>query len=90
MYYTSNISNVKYFLIKKLIKNINYENIIKNIKTNCEIDKEFEYVRYGSVWQDFLDNLDIIKKLNLDDTGRKVYERIPDNIKNKLIACSLS
>ena len=29
-----------------------------------EMDKEFEYVRYGSVWQDFLDNLDIIKKLN--------------------------
>lgn len=29
-----------------------------------EMEKEFEYVRYGSKWQDFLDNLDIIKKLD--------------------------
>lgn len=29
-----------------------------------EIEKEFEYVRYGGTWQDFLDNLDIIRTLN--------------------------
>lgn len=29
-----------------------------------ELEHEFEYVRYGSCWQDFLDNLDIIKELN--------------------------
>jgi sulfatase maturation enzyme AslB (radical SAM superfamily) len=29
-----------------------------------EMDKEFEYVRYGGVWQDFLDNLNIIKTLD--------------------------
>lgn len=28
-----------------------------------EIEDEYEYVRYGSSWQDFLDNLEIIKKL---------------------------
>jgi len=28
-----------------------------------EIEEEFEYIRYGGVWQDFLDNLTIIKKL---------------------------
>ncbi len=28
------------------------------------IEEEFEYVRYGSKWQDFLDNLNTIKKLN--------------------------
>jgi len=29
-----------------------------------ELGNEFEYVRYGSRWQDFLDNLTTIKKLN--------------------------
>ena len=29
-----------------------------------EIEEEYEYVRYGSKWQDFLDNLVIIKDLN--------------------------
>jgi MoaA/NifB/PqqE/SkfB family radical SAM enzyme len=29
-----------------------------------EIDSEFEYVRYGGKWQDFLDNLDIIRTLD--------------------------
>jgi MoaA/NifB/PqqE/SkfB family radical SAM enzyme len=29
-----------------------------------EMGKEFEYVRYGGVWEDFLDNLTIIKKLD--------------------------
>ena len=28
------------------------------------IEEEFEYVRYGGKWQDFLDNLNTIKKLN--------------------------
>ena len=28
-----------------------------------EIEEEFEYIRYGGDWQDFLDNLNIIKKL---------------------------
>ena len=29
-----------------------------------ELDKEFEYIRYGSKWEDFLDNLTTISKLN--------------------------
>ena len=29
-----------------------------------EMDKEFEYIRYGGIWQDFLDNLTVIESLN--------------------------
>ena len=29
-----------------------------------EIEEEFEYIRYGGVWQDFLDNLEVIKQLD--------------------------
>jgi len=29
-----------------------------------EMGEEFEYIRYGGVWTDFLDNLNIIKQLN--------------------------
>ena len=29
-----------------------------------EMEQEFEYIRYGGVWQDFLDNLEVIEQLD--------------------------
>lgn len=29
-----------------------------------EMEEEFEYIRYGGVWQDFLDNLEVIEQLD--------------------------
>jgi hypothetical protein len=40
-----------------------FENVHWTVSVDA-IDKEFEYIRYGSNWQDFLDNLQIIKLNN--------------------------
>lgn len=37
------------------------------------LDKEFEYMRYGSVWEEFLQNLDVITKLNHKLTFNMVW-----------------
>lgn len=51
-------TNTKIFDLICKFKNVHW---IVSVETT---GKEFEYVRHGSMWQDFLDNLHVIKKLD--------------------------
>ena len=56
----TNISRVD----TKIFKNIcEFKNVHWTISVD-EVEDEYEYVRYGSKWQEFLDNLSIIKELD--------------------------
>lgn len=56
----TNLSKVDTRIFDKIceFKNVHW---IVSIET---IEQEYEYIRYGGIWQDFVDNLQNIKKLN--------------------------
>lgn len=51
-------TGTKVFDLLRQFKNVHWTVSVESL------DKEFEYMRYGSVWEEFLDNLDTIRKLN--------------------------
>lgn len=55
----TNLSKVDTRIFDKICK---FENVHWTVSVEAT-DKEFEYIRHGGNWSDFLDNLDVIKKL---------------------------
>ena len=55
----TNLSKVDTSIFEKICK---FKNVHWTISVET-IEDEFEYIRYGSKWQDFVENLDIISKL---------------------------
>jgi radical SAM protein with 4Fe4S-binding SPASM domain len=65
----TNLSKTKtnVFNLLKQFKNVHWTISVESI------EQEFEYMRYGSVWNDFLDNLDEITKLDHKLTFNMVW-----------------
>ena len=56
----TNLSKTGTRVFEKICK---FKNVHWTISVD-EMEQEFEYIRYGGVWQDFLDNLTVIMELN--------------------------